>query len=272
MLLSPLDPVAFFTNMAKSSVKRIMVAVPSLLGGFAQAGTPIGNVLYTVSGGAALDDGLRETVKGLTGAEVYEGYGSTECGPVISCQTPAQPGAQNCVGFALDGVEVEIRSSDGNKLPANEIGEIVIRTRALMSGYYDLAKATRSSIKGGWFHTEDLGYLDEAGSVFIVDRLTDVLTVKGITVLPQTIEKILNSHDAVHESAVVGIPDGGGGEMPWAFVKSSVDSKPEVSELIDYMRARLPIYAVPRGVEFRDELPKTITGKILKRTLRQKWL
>jgi long-chain acyl-CoA synthetase len=144
-----------------------------------------------------------------------------------------------------------------------------------MSGYYDLAAATRASIKGGWFSTGDLGYLLENGELYIVDRLTDAITVKGITVLPQRIEQVLLDHPGVAEVAVVGIPDGAGGEAPWAFVRPRTrpgEPPPDPAELIAFARNRLPVFATPRAIEYRETLPKTITGKILKRTLRQKWL
>lgn len=275
-LHSPLDPKGFVASVQGLERKRIVVAVPSVLEAVdLVAGGRLGQVAFTVSGGAALPEALRQRLASATGAAVYEGYGTTECGPVITSQAPGRANAAGSVGFPIAGVDIEIRSSDGDTLPFGAVGEIVVRTSGLMSGYYDLATATKASVKGGWFYTGDLGYLSEGGELFIVDRLTDAITVKGITVLPQTVELVLARHPDVAEAAIVGIPDGAGGEAPWAFVRlktAAAEKPPEAAELIRYCRERLPIYAVPRGVEYRDTLPKTITGKILKRTLRQKWL
>jgi long-chain acyl-CoA synthetase len=288
-LHSPLDMKGFISTLGQLEGKRILVAVPSILEGMslmapALPGGLIPNTLFVVSGGAALPGHVRDKIAAAAAAAVYEGYGTTECGPVISAQTPDGLHSDGSVGKAIAGVEVEIRSSEGNAVRQGEIGEIVVRTPGLMSGYYDLAAATRSTMKGGWFYTGDLGYLSADNELFIVDRLTDAITVKGITVLPQTVEAVLNRHPAVAEAAVVGIPDGSGGETPWAFIRprggdtapgmppTLPTSLPDPSDLIRHCREQLPIYAVPRGIEFRDSLPKTITGKILKRTLRQKWL
>jgi len=272
-LHSPLELKNFVEIVKLLPGKRILVGVPSILEGLVQvSGGKISNIDFTVSGGAALGQNLRERFFNTSQAPLFEGYGTTECGPVISSQLPEAINTTGSVGTPVDEVEVEIRSSDGNKLRAEEVGEIVVRTPALMAGYYDLASATRASIKGGWFYTNDLGYLNKNGELFIVDRLADAITVKGITVLPQNIESILNEHPSVMESAVVGIPDGVGGEVPWAFVRPNPKENAVPSELISFCKKRLPVYAVPKGIELRDFLPKTITGKVLKRTLRQKWL
>lgn len=273
-LHSPLDLPGFVAGLPAMPGRRILVTVPSILEGLvALAGGRLENLAFTVSGGAALLDDLRRLAADASGQPVYEGYGTTECGPVITSQTPGATVVPGSIGRPIAGVEVEIRTTDGDTVPDGEIGEVVVRTPGLMSGYYDLATVTHSTIKGGWFHTADLGYRDASGDLFIVDRITDAITVKGITVLPQTVEAVLNRHPAVRESAIVGIPDGAGGEVPWAFVCPHPGTAiPPTTELVRHCRDRLPIFAVPRGIEFRDSLPKTITGKILKRTLRQKWL
>lgn len=273
-LHSPLDLKGVLAGMSRMPERRILVTVPSILEALvALGGGSIPNVEFVVSGGAALLETLRGKAAAATGRAVYEGYGTTECGPVISSQAPGRANPDGSVGRPIAGVEIEIRTSEGNAVPDGEIGEIVVRTPGLMSGYYDLATVTKSSIKGGWFHTADLGYRTGSGEVFIVDRITDAITVKGITVLPQSIESVLNRHPAVLESAIVGIPDGAGGEVPWAFVCPKPGAPiPQTAELVRYCRDRLPIFSVPRGIEYRESLPKTITGKILKRTLRQKWL
>lgn len=272
-LHNPLDPHGFIKRLAGFEEERIVVGVPSLFHVLAQLSGKGGlkNIRFIVSGGAALPNDIRTALEGASGAPVYEGYGTTECGPVISSQAGGRKNTIGSVGTAVKNVEIEIRSSDGNAVPKGEVGEIVVRTPALMAGYYDLATATKSSIKGGWFYTQDIGYFGEHGELFVVDRLTDVITVKGITVLPQRIETVLNDHPSVLESAVVGVPDGAGGEIPWAFVRPAAEDV-DTQQILDYLREQLPIYAVPRGIEFREALPKTITGKILKRTLRQKWL
>jgi acyl-CoA synthetase (AMP-forming)/AMP-acid ligase II len=177
------------------------------------------------------------------------------------------------VGRPLEGVRVEIRDESERALPPGEVGEICVSGRNLMSGYYDLASVTSKRIRGGFFHTGDLGFLDEAGYLHIVDRVTDTIVRHGLTLYPHEIEEVLGTHPEIQEAAVLGVSDGMGNEDPIAVCVPAAWPAREglEADLLDYAARRLPIFKVPIRVEFRKDLPKTATGKVVKRALRQKW-
>jgi long-chain acyl-CoA synthetase len=149
-----------------------------------------------------------------------------------------------------------------------ELGEIVIRGHNVMKGYYKRPEATAEAIKGGWFYTGDLAFMDEDGYFFIKDRVKDVIIRGGFNVYPREVEEVLYGHPAIAEAAVIGVPDPALGEEIKAVVALKPGQSVSEQELIAYCKERLAAYKYPRSVEFRDTLPKTATGKILKRELK----
>jgi long-chain acyl-CoA synthetase len=154
-------------------------------------------------------------------------------------------------------------------LPQGEVGEIVIRGHNVMKGYYKRPGPTAEALRGGWFHTGDLGKTDDAGYLRIVGRKKDLIKRGGLNIYPREVEDVLMAHPAVALAAVVGIPDEVMGEEIKAFVVLQQDESVEAEELIEYTRARVAAYKYPRHIEFRSELPKDAAGKVIKRQLRR---
>jgi long-chain acyl-CoA synthetase len=213
----------------------------------------------------------KQRFESLTGGRIIEAYGLTES-MIAAVFTPIwglyKPGA---VGIPSPDVELKIVDIDTGEeeLPANEIGEILMRAPNLMKGYWQRPTETANTIRDGWLYTGDLGYLDEDGYLFIVDRKKDVIKPGGFQVWPRDVEEVLASHPAVAEVGVAGVPDAYQGEAIKAWVVLREGQETEVEELRDFCRERLVAYKVPKYVEFRKGLPKSMVGKILRRELIQ---
>jgi acyl-CoA synthetase (AMP-forming)/AMP-acid ligase II len=173
-----------------------------------------------------------------------------------------------------EGINAEVRIFDDEdrELPPGEVGEIVLRGQNIMKGYWGKPRETTEALRSGWYHTGDLGYIDADGYIYIVDRKKDLIISGGFNVYPKEIENVLDTHPAVLESAVVGIPHPRWGETPLAFVvlKRGV-AAPELEGLMGFLRERLADYKLPKGgIQFTQELPRNASGKVLKRELRAK--
>jgi long-chain acyl-CoA synthetase len=173
------------------------------------------------------------------------------------------------VGKPIYGVEVQVWDGDGRVLPPgrDHVGELVVRGVNVMRGYHGRPEATAEAMAGGWFHTGDLGYVDEDGFFFVVDRKKDLIIRGGYNVYPREVEDVLYAHPAVAEAAVVGVPDERLGQEVKAFVALRAGASATEAELVAFVRERVASYKYPRSVEFRDHLPMNATGKILKREL-----
>ena len=169
------------------------------------------------------------------------------------------------------GAEVRIIGDDGRDLGAGEVGEVLIKSRSVIHGYWKMPELNREVIEDGWFHTGDLGYLDEERYLFIVDRMKDMIISGGVNIYPKEIEEVFYAHPAVAEAAVIGVPDELWGESVKALVVLRANYQSTEAELIDYCKDRLAGYKKPKSVEFLEELPKNPSGKILKRVLREKY-
>jgi acyl-CoA synthetase (AMP-forming)/AMP-acid ligase II len=172
------------------------------------------------------------------------------------------------VGRPCQYLELDIWDEDGASLPAGERGEVVLRGPKVFAGYWRDPDATAKAFEGGWFHTGDIGVVDDDGFLSIVDRLKDMIVSGGENIASSEVERVLYEHDAVVEAAVVGRPDDRWGEVPVAFVVVRDGATVDAGELIEHCRAELAKFKVPRAVEFIDELPRNPSGKVLKRDLR----
>ncbi|MBB2891999.1 class I adenylate-forming enzyme family protein [Flexivirga oryzae] len=226
------------------------------------------------SGGAPIAPAAERAFREATGHQVHNAYGLTETtspmtGTPFGVPSPVdeQSGAL-AVGVPVPSTVVRIQDDDGNDLPAGEIGEIVAAGPQVVAGYWGKPDATAESLPGGALRTGDVGFMNDAGWVFIVDRKKDMINASGYKVWPREVEDVLQEHPAVLEAAVVGIPDEKRGETVKAFVslKNGTTATPE--ELIEHCRAAMAAYKYPRVVEIVAELPKTLTGKVLRRELR----
>jgi long-chain acyl-CoA synthetase len=220
------------------------------------------------SGGSPMPVEVMHAFNAKYNVQIIEGYGLSETSPVASfnhLDRPAKPGS---VGTPMWGVELRIVGEDGAALPNGELGEIAIRGHNVMKGYYNRAEATAEVVRNGWFHTGDIGYRDDDGFYFIKDRVKDMILRGGFNVYPREIEEVLYAHPAIAEAAVISVPDAALGEEIAAVVAFKPGQQATEDELIGYCKERLAAYKYPRMVRVLDALPKTATGKILKRELK----
>jgi long-chain acyl-CoA synthetase len=221
-----------------------------------------------ISGGAPLPPPVLEAFEARYGVPIYEGYGPTECAPVLTVNPPLGVRKIGSVGPPIPQVELRIVDEQGNTLPPGQMGEVVARGPNVMKGYLNRPEETAEVLHEGWYHTGDLGQADEDGYYYIVGRKKDLILVGGLNVYPREVELVLTSHPAVADAAVIGVPDPVRGEVPKALVVLRDGQQTGVQELLQWCRQRLASYKVPRTVELLAELPKTATGKTLKQQLR----
>jgi long-chain acyl-CoA synthetase len=224
------------------------------------------------SGAAPLLAETKRRFEELTGGRIVEGYSLTEAMLACAVNPVEGPNKIGSVGMPLPDVEVRVVDpAGGGRLAAGEVGEILIRAPQLMAGYWDDPEETAITVRTHdgerWLHTGDLGYLDDDGYLFIVDRMKDLIKTHGYQVWPREIEEVLASHPAVAEVGVAGVPDEAKGEVAKAWVVLAAGKQASAEELRAFCRERLAPYKVPATVEFRSELPKTMVGKVLRRAL-----
>ena len=200
---------------------------------------------------------------------MYEGYGLTEAAPTVAVERRSMPRKIGSTGVPIPGVEVKIFDHEDNELPAGEQGEIVVRGPNVMLGYYKRPAETAETLRGGWLHTGDAGYLDQDGYLFITDRIKDMIIKGGYNIYPSEIEGCLEQHPAVGEVAVIGIPDEKYGQEIMAFVVKIPGLELSEDTVIEFVKAMMTPYKAPLLIKFVDNLPKSLVGKVLKRELRK---
>jgi len=235
-----------------------------------------------VIGGAASSPTLIGEVEEKLGCECYSGYGLTETSPALSL-SPMKPelhwqskqryAGQAMTGYAIPGVEMRLVDGNDNDVPhdGQAIGEIIVRGDGVMEGYWRQPAASAEALRGGWFHTGDMATCNEEGYFLIVDRKKDIIVSGGENISSLELEKAILAHHAVLEAGVIPVPDDKWGEVPKALVVLKPEASATESELIEFCRLRLSHYKCPRSFEFVSSLPKTGTGKILKKDLRKKY-
>jgi len=221
------------------------------------------------SGGAPMPVAVMMAFEARFGAPVLEGDGPTECGPATSVNPLGGLRKPGSIGPPLPGVEMKIFDEQDHEVAPDVVGEIVVRGDNVMLGYHNQPEATAEVMRSGWYHTGDLGQRDADGYFYIVDRKKDMLIVGGINVYPREVEEVLYAHPAVADAAIIGAPDGRRGEVPLAVIALKAGASVSAPELAAYCRERLANFKVPRKVIFRESLPRSGTGKILKRLLRK---
>jgi long-chain acyl-CoA synthetase len=226
-------------------------------------------LIMTLGGGMAVQKGVAERWKALTGNSITEGYGLSETSPVATANRFSDSNFTGTIGLPLPSTEIAIRDDDGNNLPLGEVGEICIRGPQVMAGYWNRPDETAKVMtKDGYFKSGDMGFMDERGYTKIVDRKKDMILVSGFNVYPNELEEVVAQHPGVLEVAAIGVPDEHSGEVPKLFVVKK-DPALTVEALTAYCRENLTGYKRPKYIEFRTELPKTPVGKILRRALRE---
>jgi long-chain acyl-CoA synthetase len=220
-----------------------------------------------VSGGAAMPVEVIRGFEEAFGAKVLEGYGLSETCGMASFNRPDRERKAGSIGLPVRGVEMKVVDPDDNDLPQGEVGEIVLRSPHVMRGYHERPDATDEVMRGGWFHTGDLAYVDEDGYFFIVDRKKDLIIRGGYNVYPREIEEVIYEHPAVLEAAVIGVAHDSLGEEVGAAVALRPGADATVEEIRSYVKERVAAYKYPRQLWLVDELPKGPTGKVLKREI-----
>ena len=220
-------------------------------------------------GAAPLTEAIKETFEAKTGARMIEGYGLTEAVTAIMANPYQGLHKVGSIGIPFPDVVAKIVDLEtGEDLPPGQIGEIVLRSPTLMLGYWNRPDATAEAIRGGWLFTGDVGAMDEDGYFTITDRKKDIIIVGGFNVFPREIEEVLYQHPKVKEGVAIGVPDDFRGERIKLFVVLKEGERATAEELMAYFQERLTAYKVPSEIEFREELPKSAIGKILRKELR----
>lgn len=223
-----------------------------------------------VSGAAPLPVEVQMKFEQLTGGRLVEGYGLTEASPVTHSNPVWGRRKEGSIGLPWPDTDCRIIDREtGEDVPLGEPGELLIRGPQVMQGYWNKPEETAAALQDGWLHTGDIATVDEEGYFYIVDREKDMIIAGGFNIYPREIEEVLYAHPAVQEAAVIGVPDAYRGETVKAFVVLKEGHRATAEELIRYSREHLAAYKAPKEVEFRDELPKTLVGKVLRRVLKE---
>jgi fatty-acyl-CoA synthase len=267
---------------------RALTLVPimaaALVNSPARSKYDLSSVEWATIGGAASSPTLIREVEQTLGFSCYSGYGLTECSPSLSnaelrpdiqCTLEERYKLQAMTGYAFPGCELRVvdATHNENDVPRDgaTMGEIIARSDGVMAGYWQQPEATAEAMRGGWFHTGDMAVIEENGYIRIVDRKKDIIVSGGENISSLDVEKTLLAHPAVYEAAVIPAVDQKWGEVPRAVVVTKPGSAVSDVELIEFCRARLAHFKCPQSIEFCESLPKTATGKVLKRELRKKY-
>jgi long-chain acyl-CoA synthetase len=274
VLLPRFDATSALALMQKEEV-TFFAGVPTMywgllgaLDGSVDVDRIAGNLRIAAAGGASLPVEIIREFKQRFHVQILEGYGLSETSPVATFNQRDREPKVGSIGTPIWGVEVKLIDGDWKTIEgADEVGEIAIRGHNIMMGYYNRPEATAEVMRDGWFRTGDLARRDEDGYYFIVDRAKDMIIRGGFNVYPREIEEVLLTHEAVSLAAVVGVPHESHGEEIKAYVIRQAGMDVTEDELIAWAKSQMAAYKYPRIVEFRDSLPMTATGKILKREL-----
>jgi long-chain acyl-CoA synthetase len=236
----------------------------------------LGSLRFATSAAAPLAPETQDQFQAVTGGTMLQAYGLTETSPCATMEPVGRP-KPHSIGLPLPDTDVKIVDVDSGtqELSPGEIGEIIIKGPQVMKGYWNLPTETANALRVGpdgqpdWFYSGDIGFMDEEGYFHISDRKKDLIIAGGYNIYPADVEAVLFEHPAVKEAAVIGIPDEARGETVKAFIVLKEGETATAEEIIAFCRERMAAYRVPRVVEFRDDLPKSIIGKVLRRELRE---
>jgi long-chain acyl-CoA synthetase len=276
VLLPRFEPRATLEAMEKEKV-NFWVGVPTmywaLLKYVEETGYDISRIRehmkVPTSGGAPMPVEVMKEFEQVFGLRILEGYGLSETSPLACFNHFERPSKPGTVGQAIFGVDIRCFDENDNEVPRGTRGEVVIRGANVMKGYYKRPEATAEAFRSGWFHTGDIGIMDDEGYLSIVDRKKDMILRGGYNVYPRELEEIIMTHPAVSLVAVVAVPDERMGEEVKAFIVKKQGASITEEEMIQWCKNQFAANKYPRYIEFRDELPVGNTGKILKRALRE---
>ncbi len=270
LITNPRDMPGFVAELTKYNF-TVLTGVNTLFNGLLN--TPgfsdldFSNFKFGLGGGMAVQRAVAERWHEVTGTVLLEGYGLTECSPVVTVNPPQLERYKGSIGMPVPSTEIKLLDEEGNEVPVGEPGEMYVKGPQVMKGYLGRAEATAEILKDGWLATGDIAKCDEDGYFYIVDRKKDMILVSGFNVFPNEVEDVAAMHDGVLECAAIGVPHEVSGEIVKLFV---VKKDPNLTDkdVISHCKNHLTGYKVPKIVEFKDELPKSNVGKILRRQLR----
>lgn len=270
LITNPRDMPSFVKELGKypfTCITGVNTLFNGLLNtpGFSQL--DFSSLKLALGGGMAVQQPVAERWEALTKTRLLEGYGLTECAPMVSISPYNSKGYDGTIGIPASSTDIRIVREDGTTADINEPGEMWVYGPQVMKGYYNRQEATDEILKDGWLATGDIAEMDENGFFKIVDRKKDMIIVSGFNVFPNEIEEVAMMHEGVVEAAAIGVPHEVSGEIIKLFIVKKDDALSQ-KELIDHCSKHLTNYKVPKLIEFRDELPKTNVGKILRRELR----
>jgi long-chain acyl-CoA synthetase len=272
LIANPRDIPGFVKTLQKSRI-TLMSGLNTLYNALAHAPgiekVDFSQMVFAVSGGMATQEAVARKWKDITGQPIVEGYGLSETSPVVCANRLDIEEFTGTIGYPLPSTDVSVRSSDGTDLPPGERGELCVKGPQVMAGYWQRPDETAKVMTAdGWFRTGDVAVILPDGQIKIVDRMKDMVLVSGFNVYPNEVEDVIAKHPGVMESAVIGLPDEQSGEAVVAYVVRK-DPNLTADELRQFCREGLTGYKVPRRIEFREALPKTNVGKVLRRALKE---
>ena len=272
LITNPRDMKGFIGELKKESIS-VFIGVNTLFNGMVNqpdfATVDFSNLRLTLGGGMATQKAVAEKWKKITGTPIVEAYGLTEASPGVCCNPLNIEAYSGGIGLPVPSTEVELRDADGKEVGIGQPGELWVRGPQVMKGYWNRPEETAKTIDArGFLETGDIAVMDEKGWLKLVDRKKDLIVVSGFNVYPNEIEEVVSHNDKVMEVACIGVPNEKTGEALKVFVVKK-DPSLTKEELIEFCRTELTAYKVPKDIEFRDELPKSNVGKILRRELRE---
>lgn len=272
LITNPRDMKGFIGELKKERIS-VFIGVNTLFNGMVNqpdfATVDFSNLRLTLGGGMATQKAVAEKWKKITGTPIVEAYGLTEASPGVCCNPLNIEAYSGGIGLPVPSTEVELRDADGNEVGIGQPGELWVRGPQVMQGYWNRPEETAKTIDArGFLETGDIAVMDEKGWLKLVDRKKDLIVVSGFNVYPNEIEEVVSHNDKVMEVACIGVPNEKTGEALKVFVVKK-DPSLTKEELIEFCRTELTAYKVPKDIEFRDELPKSNVGKILRRELRE---
>lgn len=274
MIILPRFELKAFLKTIVKTRPTIAILVPTII--TAMVNVPdigkydLTSINYVVSGSAPLPVEIMRRFEELTGGVILEGYGLTESSPVTHVNPVKGRRKSGSIGIAISSTDARIvdLGKGATEQPTKEPGELVLMGPQVMKGYWNMPGETAEALREGWLYTGDIAYMDEDGYVYIVDRKKDMIIAGGFNIYPRDVDEVLYEHPKIADAVTIGVPDPYRGETVKVFVVVKPGETLTQEEVIAHCRERLAAYKVPRYVEFREELPKTIVGKVLRKELR----
>lgn len=275
VIVLPRFEINGFLKMLRRHRPTILPGVPTLFVGLINhpelPGIDLSQLWACVSGSAPLPLQVREKFEGLSGCRILEGYGLTEASPVTHFNPYEGLRPAGSIGLPFPGTLARVMDQDAGlrELPPGEVGELCIQGPQVMAGYWQRPEETALALKDGWLYTGDLARMDENGYFYIIDRKKDLIINAGFKIFPREVEEVLFQHPKVKEAVVYGFPDAYRGEVVKAVIVPREGAGLSEAEIVEFCRPRLAAYKIPGIIAFRPELPKSMVGKVLRRTLRE---